>query len=86
LDFYAWAQAKRREAGLVAERAPPARKLSGWYSSALMSGVPTEALQEAFYAFGEDKHWQNAKPPLPFQAFMSQWQKYLPRGAIHAVT
>jgi hypothetical protein len=80
-DFWQWAQWKRQEAHLVVERRhPDTRKLSSWYSSALGTlGGDIEALKEAFYRFGDDKHWQSATPPLPFAAFMSQWDRFVPR-------
>jgi len=82
-DFFAWAQAKRQKAGFAGERRRP-RNLASWYSAALSQlGGNVEALQEAFYRFGDSKHWQAADPPLPFQAFVSQWDRYLPRGALH---
>lgn len=78
-DFWQWAQFKRQEAGFVAETRRP-RDLGGWYSTALMTlGGDVERLQEAFYRFGEDRHWQAAKPALPFSAFVSQWTDFVPR-------
>lgn len=82
-DFFAWAQVKRQEAGCLGEPLP--RGVSTWYSAALMAlGGDVEALQDAFYAFGDDPHWQQAAPPLPFRAFMSQWARYVPQGVAHA--
>lgn len=80
-DFWRWAQSKRMRAGLVAEtRRPDPRALSSWYSGALATlGGEVERLQEAFYRFGDDKHWQAATPPLPFRAFMTQWDSFVPR-------
>jgi hypothetical protein len=82
-DFWRWAQSKRAKAGLVVEvRRPDSRALSSWYSTAMMACSGDVArLQEAFYAFGDDKHWQQAKPALPFRAFMSQWDQFVPRRA-----
>lgn len=78
-EFFAWAQFKRQEAGFLGERRKP-RDLGAWYSGALMAlRGDVEALKESFYRFGEDKHWQGADPPLPFQAFVSQYDKYVPR-------
>lgn len=80
-EFFAWAQWKRQEAGFVGEQREP-RDLGSWYSNALMvlSG-DVESLQEAFYRFGESKHWQNKNPPLPFSGFVSQWDNFVPRRA-----
>lgn len=82
-EFWRWAQWKRQEAGFVVERKrPDNRKLSSWYSTALATlRGDVETLQEAFYRFGEDKHWQSATPPLPFMGFMSQWDRFVPRRA-----
>ena len=80
-DFWRWAQFKRQEAGFVAETRRP-RDLGGWYSTVLMTlQGDVQRLQEAFYRFGEDKHWQAAKPALPFGAFVAQWGDYVPRKA-----
>jgi hypothetical protein len=85
-DFFAWAQWKRQCAGFVAERRKP-RNLSAWYSACLMTpGVGPEALQEAFYRFGEDPYWQGRDPPLPFAGFVDGWDKYMPKGAARAAT
>lgn len=82
-DFFAWAQVKRQEVGFIGERQRP-RALGSWYSSALMTlQGNVEALQDAFLKFGDDAHWQNVVPPLPFGAFIAQWDKYVPRGAVH---
>jgi hypothetical protein len=83
-DFFAWAQWRRQQAGLVGERRQPPN-LGSWWSTCLMTpGVTVERLQEAFLEFGESKHWQAAKPPLPFAAFVSQWDQFLPREVSHA--
>lgn len=79
-DFFSWAQYKRQEVGLVAERDRP-RNLGSWYSTALMTlKGDAEMLQEAFYRFGDDPHWKSATPPLPFKAFVSQWDRFVPRS------
>lgn len=83
-DFFAWAQWKRQEAGLVGEVQRP-RDLNAWFSTALMTlNGNTEALREAFFRFGEDKFWQAKTPALPFAGFISQWDRFVPRGAVHA--
>lgn len=83
-DFFSWAQWKRQEAGLIGEKQRP-RDLSAWYSTALMElGGNVEVLQEAFYRFGEDKFWQAKTPALPFAGFISQWDRFIPRGGSHA--
>lgn len=81
-DFWRWFQGKRQQVGLFPEPAPNTRALASWYSDALgaLNG-DVSALQEAVYGFGEHKHWQNAKPPLPFGAFMAEWSKFIPRRA-----
>lgn len=83
-DFFAWAQWKRQEAGLMGEKQRP-RDLGSWFSVALMElGGNVEVLQEAFYRFGDDKFWQAKTPALPFAGFMSQWERFIPRGGSRA--
>lgn len=82
-DFWRWAQVTRRDNGkLLVERWPDHRDLARWWGEArLVASV--EALQEAFLAFGDDLHWQAAKPPLPWAGFggpKGQWAKFLPQG------
>lgn len=85
-DFWRWAQVKRQEAGLAPERQRP-RDLGRWYSAALLSlNGNVGALQEAFYRFGDDTHWQSRAPPLPFAGFVSQWDRFLPPGVIRAAS
>lgn len=77
-EFWRWAQSRRQASGLVAERARP-RDLGSWFSAALMTpGVTVRALQEAFYRFGESKHWGGTTPPYPFRGFVSQWDQFMP--------
>lgn len=84
-DFFAWAQFKRQEIGFIGERRRP-RNLSAWFSVAMQAvGGDVEVLQEAFYAFGGSKHWQASTPPLPFAAFVTQWDQFIPRGAVQNV-
>lgn len=81
-DFFAWAQAKRQEAGLLGERQVP-RGLSAWWSTARQT-TSAEALQEAFVRFGNDPHWtQKATPPCPFSGFLKQWDRFVPAGGAH---
>jgi hypothetical protein len=78
-DYWAWAQGRRQAAGLIPEKPPRHEKLSAWWSSVLMTeGVTVHALREAFYRFGDDKHWssRDRDPPCPFAGFMSQWEKF----------
>jgi hypothetical protein len=83
-DFWRWFQFKRQEAGFVAEPGPP-RAVNAWYSTALMTiGGNVEAIQEAVYRFGSDKHWQRTAPPLPWAAFAKCWTNFIPRGAVNA--
>lgn len=76
-DFWRWAESKRRTAGCPPQGPPDPRKLSAWWSTARQL-VEAPELQEAFLRFGDDPHWQHEKPPLPFAAFMSQWNDFLP--------
>jgi hypothetical protein len=77
-DFWAWAQSRRQAGGMLAERNRP-RGLGAWYSAALMTpGVTPKSLQEAFYRFGQDGHWEKANPPFPFAAFVRVWANFHP--------
>lgn len=77
-DFWRWAQSRRQDANLVAEKFPQPVKLSGWYTNALqaLSG-DVDRLCEAFLSYGDDKYWQRQAPPLPFAGFMSQWERFV---------
>lgn len=80
-DFFQWAQWRRQEAGFVGEVRRP-RGLGAWWSTAMMTlGSDIERMQEAFYRFGDDPHWLKATPPLPFSAFVSQWDRFVPKAA-----
>lgn len=82
-DFWAWAQSIRQDGGLVAEAKPGS--LSLWFNRALMTeGVTAESLKEAFYAFGEDKHWE--KHRYPFSAFMKQWASFARKDVTRAAS
>ena len=90
-DFFRWAQAVRAKAGWVGEKWPKAN-LSHWWSEVL--ATPGMGLHEAgidrlragFISFGKDDHWRlNAKPPAPFQGFMSVWRNHVP-PAIPGIT
>lgn len=85
-DFWSWAQHCRQQSQLVPERPPRIEKLSAWWSAVRSVVKDVGALQEGFYRFGDDRHWQGADPPLPFAAFMKQWEKYMPQGALHAAS
>lgn len=82
-DFFRWAQATRGKAGWVGEKWP-ARNLSHWWAEVLATpgmephrqGV--DRLRAGFISFGKDEHWRKAKPPAPFQAFMSRWRDHVP--------
>lgn len=82
-DFWQWAQFVRQSNGLLVERRRPnPRKLSSWWSAALMTpGVSVERLMSGFYAFGKSKHWEGTDPPYPFAAFMNQWDDFTRPGA-----
>jgi hypothetical protein len=75
-DFWAWAQSKRQEAGLLGERVQP-RGLGAWWSTARMT-TSTEDLQAAFRRFAQEPHWAEATPPAPFAGFVKQWDRYVP--------
>lgn len=82
-DFWAWAQSVRQEGGFVAEAKP--RGVDAWFNTALMTeGVSIHSLKEAFYAFGEDKHWEAKR--YPFQAFMSQWRSFTRKDSSHGAS
>lgn len=89
-DFFRWAQAVRAKAGWVGEKWPKAN-LSHWWSEVLATpGMgPHEAgidrLRAGFISFGKDDHWRAAKPPAPFQGFMSVWRNHVP-PAIPGIT
>jgi hypothetical protein len=87
MDFWAWAQAKRREEGLPPERRPNERAVSAWWSAAQMQGVTAKQLRLAFVAYGNDPYWtdRSRKPPVPFGGFVSQWERFVEPGeASHA--
>ncbi len=77
MSFWAWTQFKRHQVGFVTEKPPSPRKLSTWWSEVhlALGGNPTP-LEPAFHRFAVDPHWENADPPLPFNAFVSQWRNY----------
>lgn len=80
-DFWRWTQGRRKASGLPPEMPPDPRKINPWWSAARMT-VSASVLQEAYYRFGDDtKYWLKAKPPFPFNGFMSQWTDYLPAEA-----
>lgn len=80
-DFFQWAQWRRQEAGFVGEIRRP-KGLGSWWSRAMMTlGSDIERMQEAFYRFGESPHWLKATPPLPFAAFVAQWDQFVPKAA-----
>jgi hypothetical protein len=82
--FFAWFQAKREEVGLVREKLPNPSALGRFFSEALMElNGDEDRLREAVYRFAEDKHWQQATPPVPFNAFKSEWRKYAPPRTAH---
>jgi hypothetical protein len=86
MDFWAWAQAKRHEAGLQPERRPNERTVSSWWSHAHMQGATPKALRRAFIAFGNDPYWtaKDKKPPVPFGGFVSQWERFMEPEDRHA--
>lgn len=83
-SFWAWAQSKRVEVGLLNERFPAQpRALSAWWSEVGMAlGGNYELLEEAWYRFGADPHWKTRAPPAPFAGFMSQWSKFIPQHEV----
>lgn len=76
-DFWRWAECRRRKAGLPQERWPHNAKLRDWWQEA-RPAAEVAVLQETYLRFGDAPHWQAAKPPLPFNGFMSQWADFLP--------
>lgn len=76
-DFWRWAECKRREAGLPQERWPIESKLRDWWQEA-RPAADVVVLQETYLRFSDQPKWQQATPPLPFNAFMSLWNQYLP--------
>lgn len=81
-DFWRWAQHRRQESGLLPEKWPHPARLSAWWSIARQA-VTTAALCEAFDSFGNDKHWESAKPPYPFGGFIDQWDRHVPAGGLN---
>jgi len=82
-DFWRWAELRRRAVGLPQERWPNESKLRDWWQEA-RPAAEIAVLQETYLRFAEQPKWQQATPPLPFAAFMSLWNQYLPRGAARA--
>lgn len=78
-EFWAWAQAKRQEAGLLGERERP-RGLSSWWSVARQS-TSAASLLASFEGFMREEHWQKATPPNPVRGFLKQWERWVPRQA-----
>lgn len=85
-EFWRWAQDLRVRAGCVREAPPEPRTLSGWYSVAMLELNGDDGrLREGWLAFGDDEHWQRAKPACPFRAFMNAetgWRRYVPRTQV----
>lgn len=79
LDFWAWAQAKRAEAGFPSERRPNERTVSTWWAARCMEGITAKQLRLAFVAFGNEPFWvaKERKPPIPFGGFLSQWDRFI---------
>lgn len=81
-DFWRWAQSRRQAAGFVAEKHPGA-ELASWFSQTLAGlNGDIDRLKEAFLSFGDSPYWQRPKEPpaLPFRGFMSQTDRFIPRG------
>jgi hypothetical protein len=77
--FFAAVQAQRAENGLPREAPPHPAKLSRWWSEALMeTNGDASRIVRAYQGFAQDPdpYWRNARPPLPFHGFMSQWRKW----------
>lgn len=79
--FEQWFQFKRGEVGLVREKASNGRTRGIWWNEVhvALNGDLRPLEPAVLKGFAEDKHWQQAKPPLPFNAFMSEWRKYVPQ-------
>lgn len=81
-SFFAWAQDTRTDNGLAREKPPNLAKLATWFSSALSElNGDEERLREAWWQFGDDKFWESKN--FPFNAFMSQWSRYVIAKASH---
>lgn len=76
-DFWRWAELRRRAVGLPQERWPNESKLRDWWQEA-RTAAAVEVLQETYLRFGDAAHWQAARPPLPFNGFMTCWNEFLP--------
>lgn len=84
MDFWHWAQAKRWEVGLVPERFPNEREVGDWFSAALAMGITVQSLRLGFVEFANDEYWKSKerKPPIPFGGYVSQFERFIPFGAI----
>ncbi len=62
------------------EKPPHPQKLGSWWSEVGMElNGDFERLEAALYRFAEDPYWENATPPMPFNAFAKDWRKYVPQ-------
>jgi hypothetical protein len=77
--FFAWAQSQRRQHGIIGEEPPDVRKLSDWFSVAMMEvNGDVKRLQYAYGHFTDSQFWAKAK--WPFHAFLSQWRDHVPNA------
>lgn len=82
-DFWRWAASRRHASGYPPERQLSPRKLSGWWAEA-RAVASVKQLKEAFYDYGNDPYWSEAKPKYPFHGFASQWNRFLPEEDANA--
>lgn len=78
-QFWVWAQFKREQAGLIREPPPRQEKLEDFWREVSDVRCAVRRLQAAFLNFGDDPKWQQARPALPFAAFITQWTHFAPR-------
>ena len=78
-EFWRWAQGRRQASKLVPEKPPHPAKLGAWWAAA-RALVPVVGLQEAFYRFAADPHWERSTPAAPFAGFLAQWERFVPQG------
>lgn len=87
-DFWRYCQSRRQAGGLLPEKLPDLTKGAAWWSACLMEpGITPEVMVAAFNDFGRDPYWERPeiRPHYPFRAFVKEWRKHVPRGAVHAV-
>jgi hypothetical protein len=80
--FFAWVQQKRHAAGLARDRLVKPEAIASWYSAASMElNGDEDRLRAGYERFTTDGYWGRQKPPWPFNAFMKQWEDFIPPAA-----